>query len=128
MPRDITAYINDIIDASDSISDILCGISLEEYIKLREKRSAVEREFIIIGEAASMLSKFAPERFELLSDGRKAIGFRNILTHNYASIDLETVYETALIDIPKLRSECIEILNMKRDTSDGSPERLSGAN
>ena len=75
-----------------------------------------------------MLSKFAPERFNLLSDGRKAIGFRNILTHNYASIDLETVYETALIDIPKLRSECIEILNMKRDTSDGSPEQLSGAN
>ena len=37
MPRDISAYINDIIDASDSISNILCGVSLEEYIKLREK-------------------------------------------------------------------------------------------
>ena len=37
MPRDISAYINDIIDASDSISDILCGISLEEYSSCERK-------------------------------------------------------------------------------------------
>ena len=62
----------------------------------REKRSAVEREFIVIGEAVSMLAKFWPDRFRRLSDGRKVIGFRNILTHNYASVDHETVYETAV--------------------------------
>jgi uncharacterized protein with HEPN domain len=122
MPRDISAYISDIIDACESIAVILGGISAEEYIDLREKRSAVEREFIIIGEAASMLSKFAPEKFKLLSDGRKIIGFRNILTHNYASIDHETVFETALVDVPKLRSECIEILNVTRDAYEGNPE------
>jgi len=89
MPREITAYLYDIIDACDSIVSILSGISMEAYVELREKRSAVEREFIIIGEAASMLAKFTPGRFNRLSDGRKAIGFRNILTHNYASVDHE---------------------------------------
>ena len=79
---------------------------------MRHAKSAltVEREFILIGEATSVLAKFWPDSFKLLSDGQKAIGFRNILTHNYASIDQETVYETALQDVPKLRRECVEIL------------------
>jgi uncharacterized protein with HEPN domain len=94
---------------------------------LREKRSAVEREFIVIGEATSMLAKFSPERFNRLSDGRKAIGFRNILTHNYASVDHETVYESALQDVPKLRRECVKILRESEDVVKDGPERRSGA-
>jgi|GEM_PF-157756 len=124
MPRETTAYLHDIIDACDSIASILSGISVETYGKLREKRSAVEREFIVIGEAASMLAKFSPERFKRLSDGRKAIGLRNILTHNYASVDHETIYETALQDAPKLRRECIEMLRESEDTvKDGLESR-----
>ncbi|MFM7236787.1 MAG: DUF86 domain-containing protein [Cyanobium sp.] len=110
MPREIDAYLCDIIDACDSIASILVNISLARYIQLREKRSAVEREFIMIGEAVTMLARFFPEGFNRLSDGRKAIGLRNILTHNYASVDHETLYETALQDAPKLRRECLELL------------------
>ena len=110
MARDIFAYVSDILEACDSIDSILRGVSVEAYAQTREKRSAVEREFILIGEAVAMLAKFSPESFQRLSDGRKAIGFRNILTHNYASVDDETVYETAKIDIPRLRAECAEIL------------------
>jgi uncharacterized protein with HEPN domain len=110
MVRDISAYLYDIIDACDSIASILAGISFETFVATREKRSAVEREFILIGEATSVLAKFWPDSFKLLSDGRKAIGFRNILTDNYASVDQETAYETALQDVPKLRRECVEIL------------------
>ena len=91
MAREITAYLCDIIDAFDSIASILADISIGTYVEIREKRSAVEREFIVIGEAVSMLARFWPERFKRLSDSRKAIGFCNILTHNYASVDHETV-------------------------------------
>ena len=127
MLRDITAYLCDIIDACDSIASILAGISLEKYVVTREKRSAVEREFIVIGEAVSMLAKFWPDRFRRLSDGRKVIGFRNILTHNYASVDHETVYETALQDVPKLRRECVEILGESEDVVADGPEESPGA-
>jgi hypothetical protein len=54
---------HDIIDACDSI------ISIDTYVQIREKRSAEEREFIIIGEAFSMLARFWPESFKRLSDG-----------------------------------------------------------
>jgi len=50
MPRDASAYLRDIIEACESIESILVGVDLDEYVASREKRSAVEREFIIIGE------------------------------------------------------------------------------
>ncbi len=40
--RDISAYLYDIIDACDSISSILAGISVDAYAETREKRSAVD--------------------------------------------------------------------------------------
>lgn len=93
MPRDATAYLSDIIAACDSISAILSSISLDKYIELREKRSAVEREFIIIGEAVLMLSKFSPDLFNL-------------------------VHETAKAIAPRLRRECVEILKAARNDSE----------
>ena len=51
----------------------------------------------------------------------KAIGLRNILTHNYASVDHETVYETALQDVPKLRRECLELLTESEDVVKDGP-------
>ena len=51
----------------------------------------------------------------------KAIGLRNILTHNYASVDHETVYETALQDVPKLRRECLELLRESEDAVKDGP-------
>jgi hypothetical protein len=43
MIRDMSDYLYDIIDACDSISSILAGISVNAYAETREKRSAVER-------------------------------------------------------------------------------------
>jgi len=51
----------------------------------------------------------------------KAIGLRSILTHNYASVDHETVYETALQDVPKLRRECLELLRESEDVVKDGP-------
>ena len=51
----------------------------------------------------------------------KAIGLRNILTHNYASVDHETVYQTALQDVPKLRRECLELLRESEDVVKDGP-------
>lgn len=110
MPRSVAAYLSDIIDACDSIESILAGVDSNTYLRNREKRSAVEREFIIIGEAVAAVRREAPEQFEGISHGRLIVDFRNVLTHDYAAVDDETVYDLARVDIPELRRECAVLL------------------
>jgi uncharacterized protein with HEPN domain len=38
------------------------------------------------------------------------VGFRNVLTHDYAAVDDETVFGVTRDDIPVLRSECVALL------------------
>ncbi|MDO9108655.1 MAG: DUF86 domain-containing protein [Coriobacteriia bacterium] len=111
MSRSVPAYLADILDACDSIVCILAGVDLDTYLCTREKRSAVEREFIIIGEAVAALCREAPELVEEISHARLVVGFRNVLTHDYAAIDDETVYELARTDLPDLRRECQILLS-----------------
>jgi hypothetical protein len=56
MARDVSAYLQDVLDACNSIEDVMSGVSLDEYRSKRAVRSAVEREFIIIGEALRRVS------------------------------------------------------------------------
>jgi uncharacterized protein with HEPN domain len=51
MARDLSAYLQDILHACSAVGDVMQGIMLEEYRRNSAVRSAVEREFIIIGEA-----------------------------------------------------------------------------
>lgn len=110
MPRNATAYLREIIEACDSIESILSDVSLDAYVASREKRSAVEREFILIGEATVQLRHVAPELFDRLSHGHLAIGMRNVLTHDYISVDHESLYETAVEDAPRVKQECAMLL------------------
>ena len=55
MPRDARAYLADIIESCDAIAAALSGVDLQGYRADRLVRSAVEREFTIIGEAVTRL-------------------------------------------------------------------------
>lgn len=110
MQHDASAYLRDIIEACDSVESILNGISLDAYVASREKRSAVEREFIIIGEATVSLRRIAPGLYDRMSHGHLAIGMRNVLTHDYVSVDHESVYGTAIEDAPRVKQECLDLL------------------
>jgi uncharacterized protein with HEPN domain len=114
MPRDACAYLRDMIEACDSIETILTGVDLAAYVASREKRSAVEREFIIIGEATATLRRAFPDIYEQLSHGQVAIGMRNVLTHDYVSVDHESVYDTGIQDAPRVKRECIEQMDRLR--------------
>jgi uncharacterized protein with HEPN domain len=57
MQRDARAYLTDIIEACEAVEQALTSIDLAAYRGTRLIRSAVEREFIIIGEAIGALSR-----------------------------------------------------------------------
>lgn len=57
MPRDVRAYLNDILESCDAIENAIKDLDLTEYKGNRLVRSSVEREFIIIGEAIGAIAR-----------------------------------------------------------------------
>ncbi len=110
MQHNPAAYLADVIEACAAIEDLLRSVSYTDYLKTRAVRSAVEREFIIIGEAVKSLGRVAPELFAAIPESRRIIGFRNVLTHDYAGVDDESVFGSARKDIPELKRICIALL------------------
>jgi uncharacterized protein with HEPN domain len=108
--RSVSAYLADILAACESITSLLEGVDLATYRRERPIRSAVEREFIIIGEAVAALVRLDPGLGERVSGARLIVGFRNQLAHAYATVDDETVLGVALHDVPILQEECAALL------------------
>jgi uncharacterized protein with HEPN domain len=113
MPRSALAYLADIIDACDGIALALDGVDLARYQANRVIRSAVEREFITIGEAANSLTRLDPTLVAGISHAGKIVAFRNRLTHDYAAIEDELVWAIAYRDVPLLRGECSVLLKAR---------------
>ncbi len=106
MQRDVKAYLLDIIQACEAIQAALNGIDLQEYRKNRLIRSSIEREFTIVGEAISLISKYSPETFNRITEGRRIIDFRNQLIHAYIGVNDALVWGVAERNLPTLYSEC----------------------
>jgi uncharacterized protein with HEPN domain len=115
MPRSAAAYLADIVDACDAIGEVLAGIDLATYSQRRPIRSAVEREFTVIGEAVAALGRRDSALAAGISHARLIVGFRNRLVHEYPQIDDEAVYSIAYHDVPILRAECGALLEQVGD-------------
>lgn len=114
MPRSPLAYLEDIVDACNGIALALDGVDLAGYLSSRVVRSAVEREFITIGEAVNSLARLDPQLAAGITHARKIVDFRNQLTHEYPTIEDDTVWAIAQRDVPVLRSECVDLLEAHR--------------
>lgn len=97
--------LEDIRLAATDIEGFTRGRSAQEYQSDELLRAAVERKFIIIGEALTRLEKLDPLWASKISDFRKIVGFRNVLVHGYEAIDDQIVWATVQIHVPVLRQE-----------------------
>lgn len=110
MPRDARAYLADIVESCDAIGVAVHGLDLNTYQTNRLIRSSVEREFIIIGEAAAALARIAPEIFGAFTQAQRIVSFRNQLTHAYPSVDDALVWAIIERHVPVLRRECADLI------------------
>ncbi|MEO1001752.1 MAG: HepT-like ribonuclease domain-containing protein [Cyanobacteria bacterium J06638_7] len=111
MARDLSAYFQDILEACNSIEDVMSGVSLEEYRSKRAVRSAVEREFIIIGEALRRVSALDETLLSSISNSRAIVDFRNLLAHDYGAVDDDAVFGLVYSDLIVLKAEVGELLD-----------------
>lgn len=117
MQRESRAYLADILEACDAIDSAVVDMQIKDYLASRLVRSAVEREFTIIGEAVLALSHRAPDLFASITGARRIVDFRNRLTHEYPTVDDELVWGLVKVDLQVLRSEC-EVLILRFNSAD----------
>lgn len=110
MEIEIRKYLYDIQQACQLIHEFVDGQTFAGYQANPMVKSAVERQFITVGEALNQAVKRAPELSQNISDVRKVIDFRNVLTHGYTSISDAVVWDIIQTSLPRLKSEVDQLL------------------
>lgn len=113
MKKGDLVYLDHIIESFTKILQYIGETSYPEFLEDEEKQDAIIRKIEVAGEATKRLS---PElRAQYGHIPWKAIaGMRDKLIHDYFNVDIETVWETAIVDIPRLIPE-IEIVIQQTD-------------
>lgn len=110
MERDPNAMLYDIAASCRRIISFTSAADFQRYTSDELLKSAVERQFIIIGEALNRLGQLRSEIVDRISDSSQIIGFRNILVHGYDVVTDYLVWEIISENVPELLAQCEAIL------------------
>ena len=110
MPRESKAYLYDIKQAGGLLLQFANGKTFADYQMDELLHAAVEREFMIAGEALAQLAHLDEELAERVTNFRQIIAFRNILVHGYAAINDRAVWDALSVDLPVLLREVTDLL------------------
>jgi uncharacterized protein with HEPN domain len=95
------AYLWDILSAAEDIHGFVDGVSLMEFENDKKCRFAVERQLLVIGEAAHHLSSELTDAHPDIP-WSQMVGLRNIIVHDYGEILTERVWTVTQKHIPML--------------------------
>jgi uncharacterized protein with HEPN domain len=114
MPPEVLKYLHDIDQACALIEQFTAGKSADDFRGDAQLQSAVERQFITIGEALQQALRLEPALAGSISDSRRIINFRNVMVHGYAQILADTVWGVVEGGLPALHAEIRQLST--RDT------------
>ena len=110
MRLEIKKYLYDIQYAIGLLKEFTGDKKFADYERDTMMRSAVERQFEIIGEAMSQLAKLDPALASRISKYQRIISFRNVLIHGYADVDNRLVWDVIQTNLPTLAREIDALL------------------
>ncbi len=125
-PEESLKHLHDVQQAARRATRYASGRSREDYEADDYFRSAVERQFEIIGEALNRLLKIDPLTAELITEHRRIIGFRNVLIHGYDAVDDAITWRIIQEKLPILLGEVDALLATDVVREDG-PQEQSGS-
>ena len=93
------------VTAAAAIRTFIAGRTLGDYQADLMLRSAVERQFEILGEALTRALRVDPGLKTRLPASRGAIDFRNVIAHEYDALAAATVWDIACNELPGLAAD-----------------------
>jgi len=108
MKRD-EAYLKHILDAISDVEKFAADVDWEGFCGNKEKQYAVLRGLEIIGEATKNLSRQCKGEHPEVP-WRNVAGMRDKLIHGYFGVNLELVWQTINVELPRLKKQISRIL------------------
>ena len=111
LPLEVHKYLFDIVQACDLLTQFTSGKTFTHYSADALLRSAVERQFEVMGEALNQALRLYPDLSNRVSACRRIVAFRNRLIHGYAFVSDEVVWGVLEANLPTLRREVQAVLD-----------------
>jgi uncharacterized protein with HEPN domain len=108
--REVHAHLVDIQESIDNIDGFLKEMDFEAYQADLKTRSAVERQLLIISEAAVRLRDDG-ERLCPGIDWKGLCGMGSVLRHGYHKVEDRIVWDAVKFDLPLLKACVDRVLN-----------------
>ena len=105
-------YLQDILEACDMIQTFLQGLDAATFLVSELHKAAILQKLTMIGEAAARLPQAFRETHPQV-EWRDIIAFRNIAVHAYFTVQWDIIWATANDDVPVLRRQVVELLQME---------------
>lgn len=102
MKHELAKLLLDAVNACNLIVEFTAEKSIADYSSNPLVRSAVERQFEILGEAFSRLDRLEPSFRAKFPAIGSIIGMRNRIIHGYDSVDDEIIWDAVKTHIPPL--------------------------
>ncbi len=110
MPLESLKLLEDVRRAAGLITSFVEGKTLADYTADALLRSAVERQFEIIGEALNRLARRDPTLAASIQHSPRIVAFRNILIHGYDLVDHDLVWGVIETHLPVLYEQVEALL------------------
>lgn len=99
-----------ILECTEKINFIVTHCKTVEIFKNKWiEQDAMIRSFEIIGEASNHISEETKKNYPNI-EWYKLRGMRNFVSHEYFGVRIDTIWETATNDIPRLKIEIAQII------------------
>lgn len=109
MKKEPEIFLRHIIESISEIENYIKNISEKEFLRSTQIQDAVIRRLEIIGEAAKNITTDLKKQHSLIP-WKKVSGLRDVLIHDYFEVDIKSVWDTAIKDIPELKKEIRKLL------------------
>ena len=95
--------LHDCLTAATRIEALIGDKTFEDYAADEVFRLALERLFEIAGESLNQAVQRDESIRTMIPEAGEVIGMRNRIIHGYDTIDDESIWETAVFQVPTLR-------------------------